>query len=50
MQLPLTGVFNRLALSVCRATVDTQVIFMLPIYSSCTLSTTFELFSPFESV
>jgi hypothetical protein len=25
MQLPLTGVFNRLTLSVCRATIDTQV-------------------------
>jgi hypothetical protein len=27
MQLPLTGVFNRLTLSVCRATIDTQVTF-----------------------
>ena len=25
LQLPLTGVFNRLTMSVCRATIDTQV-------------------------
>ena len=33
LQLPLTGIFNRLTMSVCRATIDTQVRCIAPDHS-----------------